>query len=201
MLIIKLMKRLFDLFVSIIGLVLLFPLFVIISVWIKLDSPGPFLYKQKRVGKANKDFVLYKFRSMTMGSQDMSLITIGRRDSRVTKSGYFIRKFKLDEIPQLINIFLGDMSLVGPRPEVRKYVELYNHEQLKVLSVLPGITDPASILYRNENELLGISNEPEKYYIEVIMPEKLQHSLDYINNRNFFSDIKVILITIIKIFK
>lgn len=195
------MKRLFDLFVSIIGLVLLFPLFVIISVWIKLDSPGPFLYKQKRVGKANKDFVLYKFRSMTMGSQDMSLITIGRRDSRVTKSGYFIRKFKLDEIPQLINIFLGDMSLVGPRPEVRKYVELYNHEQLKVLSVLPGITDPASILYRNENELLGISNEPEKYYIEVIMPEKLQHSLDYINNRNFFSDIKVILITIIKIFK
>lgn len=195
------MKRLFDLFVSIIGLVLLFPLFVIISVWIKLDSPGPFLYKQKRVGKANKDFVLYKFRSMTMGSQDMSLITIGRRDSRVTKSGYFIRKFKLDETPQLINIFLGDMSLVGPRPEVRKYVELYNHEQLKVLSVLPGITDPASILYRNENELLGISNEPEKYYIEVIMPEKLQHSLDYINNRNFFSDIKVILITIIKIFK
>lgn len=195
------MKRLFDLFASGLGLVVLCPLFILIPIWIKLDSIGPVYYKQKRVGKANKDFVLYKFRSMSVGSERKCLITIGERDPRVTKSGYFIRKYKLDEIPQLINILIGDMSLVGPRPEVRKYVELYDSEQLKVLSVLPGITDPASIFYRNENELIGIAEDPEKYYIEVIMPEKLKCSLDYIKNQNFFSDIKLIFKTVILILK
>ncbi|MGL4582379.1 MAG: sugar transferase, partial [Flavobacterium sp.] len=144
------MKRLFDIISSGIGLIMLSPIFLFLGLWIKIDSPGPIFYKQVRVGKNGKDFKIFKFRSMRQGSDKQGLITVGGRDSRVTNSGYYIRKYKLDEFPQLINVFAGDMSVVGPRPEVRKYVDLYNEEQLRVLTVRPGITDIASIKYRNE---------------------------------------------------
>lgn len=191
------MKRIFDIFSSGIGLIILSPILLIITIWIKLDSPGSVFYRQVRVGLNNKDFKIFKFRSMQNGSDKGSLITIGSRDSRITKSGYFIRKYKLDELPQLINVFIGDMSLVGPRPEVRKYVDKYNTEQLKVLEVRPGITDIASIKYSNENEILGNIDNPDEYYINVIMQDKLRLNLEYINNRSFISDFKIILKTIL----
>lgn len=190
------MKRIFDIIASGLGILLLCPLFIAIALWIKLDSKGPILYKQQRVGRNNKDFTLYKFRSMRIGADRCGLITVGERDPRVTYSGYLIRKYKLDELPQLINVFLGDMSLVGPRPEVRKYVELYSKEQMNVLSVRPGITDMASVLYRNENELLGKVEDPEQYYREVIMKDKLNINLDYIRQCSFLYDMKLILLTI-----
>lgn len=189
------MKRSFDIIASGIGLICLSPLFLILAVWIKIDSKGPVFYRQIRVGKGNKDFHLYKFRSMRVGSDKKGLITVGGHDSRVTKSGYYIRKYKLDELPQLINVFIGDMSLVGPRPEVRKYVDMYTPEQLKVLSVCPGITDMASICYRNENELLAQVEDPEKYYVETIMPDKLRINLEYVANHSFGYDLKLILQT------
>ncbi len=164
-----------------------------------LDSKGGVFYIQIRVGKNGNDFKLYKFRSMRIGSDKNGLLTVGGRDSRITKSGFFIRKYKLDELPQLINVFFGDMSFVGPRPEVRKYVDLYNSNQLKVLSVKPGITDYASIQYSNENELLGKSDNPEKTYIEEIMPDKLNLNLLYIKENNITTDIKIIFKTIKKI--
>lgn len=148
------MKRLFDIVASGFGLLLLSPLFLLVAIWIKLDSPGPVFYRQVRVGRYNRDFRIFKFRSMRVGADKGSLVTIGGRDPRVTRSGYFIRKFKVDELPQLINVFIGDMSLVGPRPEVRHYVDYWTKDQLHVLDVRPGITDPASIKFRNENELL-----------------------------------------------
>ena len=166
------MKRVFDLIVSSLGLLILSPLLLVLAIWVKCDSPGPIFYRQLRVGRGNQDFWLFKFRSMQVEADKTGLITIGGHDPRVTRSGYYIRKYKLDELPQLINVFRGDMSLVGPRPEVRKYVNLYTSEQLKVLQVRPGITDPASIRYRNENELLAQVPDPEKYYREVIMPDK-----------------------------
>ena len=165
------MKRLFDITASGLGLLVLSPLFLILAVWIKLDSPGPVFYRQVRVGRGNKDFRLFKFRSMRVGSDKKGLITVGGHDPRVTRSGYYIRKYKLDELPQLINVFIGDMSLVGPRPEVRKYVDLYTSEQLHVLDVRPGITDMASIRYRNENELLEQAADPEQYYRDVVMQD------------------------------
>lgn len=195
------MKRIFDIASSAIGLIALSPLFLILAVWIKIDSPGPVFYRQQRVGKGNRDFYLYKFRSMKVGSDRQGLITVGGRDARVTRSGYFIRKYKLDEFPQLINVLKGDMSIVGPRPEVRKYVEMYDAEQLAVLNVRPGITDPASIRYRNENELLGEAADPERYYREVIMPDKLRINLEYINNASFRKDIKLIFATFAEIAK
>ena len=160
------MKRVFDLIVSSLGLLILSPLLLVLAIWVKCDSPGPIFYRQLRVGRGNQDFWLFKFRSMQVEADKTGLITIGGHDPRVTRSGYYIRKYKLDELPQLINVFRGDMSLVGPRPEVRKYVNLYTSEQLKVLQVRPGITDPASIRYRNENELLAQVPDPEKYYRE-----------------------------------
>jgi len=192
-------KRCFDIFFSLLGLILLSPIFILLSLIILLDSKGGVFYKQIRVGKNSVDFKLYKFRSMRVGSDKKGLLTVGGRDSRITKSGYFIRKYKLDELPQLINVFIGDMSLVGPRPEVRKYVDLYNEEQLKVLLVKPGITDYASIQYSNENEILAKSSDPEKTYIDEIMPDKLNLNLRYINEIGLFSDIKIILKTINKI--
>lgn len=191
------MKRIFDIFASGIGLIILSPILFFVSVWIKFDSKGPVFYRQVRVGRGNKDFRIFKFRSMRIGADKGSLITVGGRDPRITRSGYFIRKYKIDELPQLINVFVGDMSLVGPRPEVRKYVELYNGEQMRVLSVRPGITDIASIKYRNENEILGGVDNPDEYYINVLMPHKLQLNIDYINSRTFFSDIKLILFTVL----
>lgn len=190
------MKKLFDFAFSIAGLVILSPLFLVISVWIKLDSKGSVFYKQVRVGKNNSDFKLYKFRTMRTDSDKSGLLTVGGRDPRITGAGYFLRKFKMDELPQLFNIAAGEMSFVGPRPEVRKYVDMYNDEQRKVLSVLPGITDVASIKYRNENELLEKAEDPESYYIESIMPDKLKLNLDYIEQRSFTNDIKVIFKTL-----
>lgn len=188
-------KRLFDIVASGCGLILLSPLFLILAIWIKCDSKGPVFYRQVRVGKDNKDFRIFKFRSMRVGSDKGSLVTIGGRDPRVTRSGYFIRKFKLDEFPQLINVFVGDMSLVGPRPEVRHYVDYWTPEQMHVLDVRPGITDPASVKFRNENELLGQAEDPEKYYIEVVMQEKIKLYLEYVNNHSFWGDVKLIFQT------
>lgn len=189
------MKRLFDILASGLGLLILSPLFVILAIWIKIDSKGPVFYRQVRVGRNYKDFRIFKFRSMRVGSDKGSLVTIGGRDPRVTRSGYFIRKFKFDELPQLINVFIGDMSLVGPRPEVRHYVNYWTEEQMHVLDVRPGITDPASIKFRNENELLEKAEDPEKYYIEVIMQEKIKLYLEYVKERNFWYDIKLIFKT------
>ena len=189
------MKRLFDIFASGCGLLVLSPLFLLLAIWIKLDSKGPIFYKQIRVGRNNKDFYLLKFRSMRVGSDKKGLITVGERDPRITRSGYFIRKYKLDELPQLINVFCGDMSLVGPRPEVRKYVDMYTSEQMRVLSVRPGITDLASIRYRNENELLATAENPDQYYVEVIMQDKLRINLEYVANHSFWYDIKLIFNT------
>ena len=189
------MKRLFDVVASGLGLIVLSPLFLILAIWIKLDSKGPVFYRQVRVGKDNKDFRIFKFRSMRVGSDKGSLVTIGGRDPRVTRSGYWIRKFKLDELPQLINVFIGDMSLVGPRPEVRHYVDYWTPEQMHVLDVRPGITDPASIKFRNENELMEQAEDPEKYYIEVIMQEKIKLYLEYVEHHSFWGDIGLIFKT------
>lgn len=189
------MKRVFDVMASGLGLLLLSPLFLIIAIWVKADSPGPVFYRQTRVGRGNRDFRLFKFRSMRVGSDKKGLITVGGHDPRVTRSGYYIRKYKLDELPQLINVFIGDMSLVGPRPEVRKYVDLYTPHQLHVLDVRPGITDLASIRYRNENELLEQAADPEQYYREVVMQDKLRINSEYIADRSFFKDIKIIFLT------
>ncbi len=189
------MKRLFDIVASGLGLLVLSPLFLILAIWIKLDSKGPVFYKQIRVGRNNNDFRLFKFRSMRVGSDKKGLITVGERDPRITRSGYFIRKYKLDEFPQLINVFVGDMSLVGPRPEVRKYVEMYTPEQMHVLDVRPGITDMASILYRNENELLEKADDPDKFYVEVVMQDKLRINLEYVAKHSFWFDIKLIFKT------
>lgn len=189
------MKRVFDIIASGLGLLILSPLFLVLAIWIKLDSAGPVFYRQVRVGRHNKDFRIFKFRSMRVGSDKGSLVTIGGRDPRITRSGYFIRKFKLDELPQLINVFIGDMSLVGPRPEVRHYVDYWTPEQMHVLDVRPGITDPASIKFRNENELLEKAEDPERYYIEVVMQEKIRLYLDYVEHHSFWGDIGLIFRT------
>ena len=189
------MKRLFDVIASGLGLMVLSPLFLILAIWIKLDSKGPVFYRQVRVGYKNKDFRIFKFRSMRLGADKGSLVTIGGHDPRVTRSGYFIRKFKFDELPQLINVFVGDMSLVGPRPEVRHYVDYWTPEQMHVLDVRPGITDPASIKFRNENELMEQAEDPEKYYIEVIMQEKIKLYLEYVEKHSFLYDIGLIFKT------
>lgn len=189
------MKRVFDVIASACGLLVLSPIFIIMAIWIKLDSEGPVFYRQVRVGKNNKDFRIFKFRSMRMGSDKGSLVTIGGRDPRITNSGYFIRKYKFDEFPQLINVFMGDMSLVGPRPEVRHYVNYWTDKQMQVLNVCPGITDPASIKFRNENELMEKAEDPEDYYINVIMQEKIRLYLEYVENASFWYDIKLIFQT------
>lgn len=193
------MIRFFDFILSLVGLVVLAPIFIVLAIWIKIDSKGPVFYKQVRVGRNGIDFGLFKFRSMVVDADKKGLITVGGRDPRITRSGYFIRKYKLDELPQLINVLLGDMSLVGPRPEVRKYVDLYTDEQQKVLSVKPGITDYASIEYMDENEILGKSSDPEKTYIEEIMPEKIKYNMKYIQNKNVSEYFKIIFLTLLKI--
>ena len=189
------MKRLFDIIASGMGLLFLSPILILVAIWIKLDSAGPVFYRNVRVGKNNQDFSIFKFGSMRIGADKGSLVTIGGRDPRVTQSGYFIRKFKIDELPQLINVFVGDMSLVGPRPEVRHYVNYWTQEQMHVLDVRPGITDPASFKFRNENELMEKAEDPEKYYIEVIMQEKIRLYLEYVQNASFWYDIKLIFLT------
>ena len=193
--------RLLDIVLSLLGLIFLLPIFLILAVWIKFDSQGSIFFRQIRVGKDGKDFRIYKFRTMIVNAEKMGIITIGERDPRITNSGYFLRKYKLDELPQLINVFKGEMSFVGPRPEVRKYVEMYNQEQLKILTVKPGITDYASIEYINEDEILGKSSYPEKTYIEEIMPQKIKYNMKYINNKTVIEYFKIIFLTIIKIIK
>lgn len=189
------MKRLFDIVASGLGLVVLSPVFAVLAIWIKADSKGPVFYRQTRVGRDNKDFRLFKFRSMRPDSDKLGLITVGGHDPRVTRSGYYIRKYKLDEFPQLINVFKGDMSLVGPRPEVRKYVDMYTPEQMRVLSVRPGITSLASIRYRNENDILAAAEDPDRCYIEKVMPDKLNIDLEYVDRATLWTDIKLILST------
>mgnify|MGYP001452715127 CR=1 FL=1 len=192
------MIRFFDIFFSVIGLIILSPLFLILAVWIKIDSKGPVFYRQLRVGKDGKDFYLYKFRTMLVDADKNGLITVGDRDPRVTRAGYFFRKYKLDELPQLINVVLGDMSLVGPRPEVRKYVEMYTPEQRKVLSVKPGLTDYASIHYIDENKVLAKSDDPERTYIDAIIPEKIRYNMKYIEHQSVKEYFKIIFLTIRK---
>jgi len=193
------LKRFFDIILSFIALVILFPFLFLIAIFIKLDSNGPILYSQQRVGKNNCNFVLWKFRTMRKSTSNKSLITIGT-DSRITKVGRILRNYKLDELPQLINIIMGDMSIVGPRPEVRKFVEMYTLGQLKVLSVKPGLTDYASLEYINESEVLAKYPDPEKAYIEIIMPAKLKLNLKYIDNKKPGKDLVLILKTINRIF-
>jgi lipopolysaccharide/colanic/teichoic acid biosynthesis glycosyltransferase len=193
------MIRFFDIIFSFFGLVVLSPVFFVIALGIVLDSKGGIFYNQVRVGKNNTDFKLFKFRTMAAGSDKGSLITIGAKDSRITKTGYFLREYKLDELPQLINVLRGDMSFVGPRPEVRKYVDLYNSEQQRVLLVVPGITDYASIEYMDENSLLENVSDPDKAYIEQVMLKKLQYNMRYINHCTTTEYFKIIFLTIWKI--
>lgn len=194
-------KRVFDLSASSIGLLILCPFILIICCWIKIDSKGPVFFRQCRVGKNGKKFMIHKFRSMTNDTESLGQLTIGN-DQRITRSGYFIRKYKLDELAQLIDVIQGTMSLVGPRPEVPKYMNLYpDVTRNKILSVKPGITDLAAIEMIDENIILAKYDEPEKAYIDIIMPMKAEYYLKYINNRSLLLDIKIIFITIIKIVK
>ena len=195
------MIRFCDIVFSLFGLLLLSPLFAIVALWIVIDNAGPVFYRQQRVGRDNKDFYLLKFRSMRTNADKESLITIGDRDHRVTRAGYYLRKYKLDELPQLWNVLIGDMSLVGPRPEVRKYVDLYTDEQHQVLSVRPGITDYASIEYIDENRLLAQSENPDKTYIETIMPAKIALNMRYINHQTMGEYFKILFLTMIKIIR
>lgn len=190
------MLRILDLLFSTLGLILLVPIFLVIAIWIKLDSHGPIFYIQGRVGKNGVDFKLVKFRSMKIFSDKLGLLTVGGNDNRITRPGLFIRRFKLDELPQLYNVLIGDMSLVGPRPEVRKYVNFYSEEQKMILSVRPGITDEASIAYKNENEILGNSDDPEKLYINEIMPHKIALNQKFINSPSVFNYFSIIIRTI-----
>jgi len=194
-------KRIFDIIFSLLGLILLLPLLLLIAFFLKIESKDPIFYLQTRVGKNNVDFRIFKFRTMIIGSDTKGLLTIGDRDPRVTKVGYFLRKYKLDELPQLINVLVNDMSFVGPRPEIRHYVECYSNDDLLILSVKPGITDLASIYYRNEVELLKNTNDPEALYIKTILPKKLELNKKYIRNNGIITDLKIILKTIQAIFK
>ena len=193
------LKRLFDIISSSVALIILSPILIIISLFIILDSKGGIFYKQIRIGKNELPFKLFKFRTMNVGSDKKGLITIGKRDSRITKVGYYLRKYKIDELPQLLNIILNDMSVVGPRPEVEKYVRLYTKEQKEVLKVKPGLTDLASLNYFNENEILDKAIDSENAYIEEVMPEKLKLNLEYIDNQSFLYDLKIILLTLNRI--
>ena len=195
------MIRLCDIVFSAIGLLLLSPLFLLVYILIRCESKGGGFYCQQRVGKDGRMFDLYKFRSMRTGSDKKGLITVGGHDSRITRMGYFIRKYKIDELPQLWTVLKGDMSLVGPRPEVKTYVDLYTEEQRRVLSVRPGITDYASIEYVDENEILGKAEDPDRVYVEEIMPAKIKLNMRYIENRNLNEYFKIIGLTFINILR
>ena len=192
-------KRIFDFIFSLIGLIVLLPLLLILALIIKLDSKGPILFIQPRVGKNNQDFKIFKFRTMRIKSESEGLLTLGNNDSRITKIGYFLRRYKIDEFPQLINILKGDMSFVGPRPDLREYVNHYKPEDYIIFTVRPGITGLASIHYRNEVELLKAAENPEDYYINTIIPDKLRYNKIYIERNNFFFDLKLIYITILRV--
>ncbi len=189
------MIRFFDILFSIIGLVLLSPLFTVLYFLIRIESQGGGFYSQERIGKNGKPFKLFKFRSMRIGSDKKGLITIGEKDNRITKTGFILRKYKLDELPQLWNVFIGDMSLVGPRPEVKKYTDLYTEEQKQVLQVRPGITDWASIKYVDENKILGESKDPDDAYVNLIMPNKIKLNMVYIQHQTLGEYFKIIFTT------
>jgi lipopolysaccharide/colanic/teichoic acid biosynthesis glycosyltransferase len=186
---------------SLSGLIIFTPIFIILILIIFIDSKGSVFYVQDRVGKDNHDFKLIKFRSMVTHSDSKGLLTIGNTDSRITRVGKIIRKYKIDELPQLINVLRGDMSMVGPRPEVRKYVDMYTDLQRIVLTVRPGITDYASIYYINENKILSETAEPEKTYIEKIMPDKIKLNLKYIDDISLKRYFSILFFTVLKIFK
>jgi lipopolysaccharide/colanic/teichoic acid biosynthesis glycosyltransferase len=192
-------KRIFDIFISFFVLIAFFPFGLIISLLITIESKGGVFYFQERVGKDEVLFKLYKFRTMLINADKSGKLTVGMRDPRITKVGYFLRKYKLDEFPQFINVLIGDMSLVGPRPEVKEYTDLYDASQKEVLAVKPGITDYASIEYFDENKLLGESSEPKKTYIEEIMPAKINLNKKYIQNPTLFHDFKLLWLTFKKI--
>jgi lipopolysaccharide/colanic/teichoic acid biosynthesis glycosyltransferase len=195
------MIRFFDLLFSILGLILLFPILLLISLAIVLDSKGGLFYRQSRVGKNNRDFLLIKFRTMRPGSEKEGTLTLGDRDRRITGTGVFLRKMKLDELPQLINVLRGDMSLVGPRPDLRKYVDLYTEKQKEILLQKPGITDYASIEYVDESEILGHSTDPEKTYVEVIMPAKLELNRKFIENPSLKNYFRILGLTLRKLIR
>ena len=190
------MKRGFDIVFSLAGILILSPFLLLFSLLIILDSGFPVFFVQKRVGKGSADFSLFKFRTMHTGADQKGLLTVGSKDPRITRIGYFLRSYKIDELPQLFNVLFGTMSLVGPRPEVRKYVSLYSEEQKKVLSVKPGITDYASMIYSNENEILSRTDNPEQHYIGHVMPAKLKLNLKYLENRGLLTDLSIILKTV-----
>lgn len=195
------MIRFFDILFSLVGIIILSPILIIIYLLVILESKGGGFYIQKRVGKRGTIFKLYKFRSMSVGADKKGLITVGGSDPRLTRIGIFTRRFKLDELPQLFNVLNGTMSLVGPRPEVQKYVEMYTPAQYKVLSVKPGITDYASIEYVDENIILGSAVDPEKVYVEEIMPEKIRLNMRYIRNQSIQEYFHIIFLTFWRIIK
>ena len=196
------MKRLFDFIASFYGLILLSPIFVLAALWIKIDSRGSIFFRQERVGFQGEGFRIHKFRTMVLDAEKKGKqITVGA-DSRITTAGVFLRKYKLDELPQLIDVLVGDMSLVGPRPEVSKYIDCYSDdEKYDVLSVKPGITDNASIEFRDENELLASSKDPEAAYISEVLPKKIALYRKYVRERSFFGDVAIIFKTIFLIIK
>lgn len=194
------MIRILDIVFSTIGILILMPVFFVIALLIKCYSKGPVFFKQSRVGLGGVDFDVLKFRTMHIDADKKGLLTVGGRDPRVTGIGYFLRKYKLDELPQLINVLKGSMSLVGPRPEVRKYVNLYSKEQLRVLSIRPGITDWASIQYKDENQILAKSLNPEETYIEEIIPKKIEYNLIYINQFTVTEYFRIVFYTILSVF-
>ncbi len=195
------MIRFFDIIISIIILILLSPAFIIIFILIVFGSKGGAIYSQNRVGQHGSQFKFYKFRSMGLNSDSSSLLTVGFNDSRITKIGYYLRKYKLDELPQLYNVLKGDMSFVGPRPEVQKFVDLYTEKQRDVLNIRPGITDYASIEFVNENEILAKSQNPEKTYIDEILPKKIELNYKYLQNRTLANYFKIMLLTLNSIVK
>ncbi len=192
-------KKAFDLSASFVGLILLFPLFLFIAIWIKLGSKGPVFFRQERVGLNGVNFKIHKFRTMKVLAESEGRLTVGL-DSRITPSGHFLRKYKIDELPQLIDIFLGKMSLVGPRPEVQEFIDLYPEDiKNRVLSVKPGITDMASIEMSNENDILGKYDDARQAYIDIILPIKQKHYLAYVDKHNMWLDLKIILLTLKKV--
>jgi lipopolysaccharide/colanic/teichoic acid biosynthesis glycosyltransferase len=192
-------KRLFDIIASFIGLIFLLPLFFLIALWIKIDSEGPIFYRQQRVGQKGNFFKIHKFRTMKQFSEDRRKLTVGE-DSRITQCGRILRKFKFDELPQLIDVFIGNMSLVGPRPEVQEFMDIYPVAMRnKILSIKPGITDMASIAMASENDILGKYENPHQAYIEHILPIKQKYYLNYVDNHSIWGDIKIIFLTFKKI--
>ena len=195
------MKRVFDILFSLVVLVLLTPLFLLLALWIKVDSRGPVFFRQERVGRNENIFRIYKFRTMLHEKSRGLELTVSQ-DSRITKAGAFLRKYKIDELPQFINVLLGDMSIVGPRPEVRKYVDYYPEEaREKIFTVRPGITDKASLEFINESDMLDSSSDPEKTYIEKILPVKIKYYLDYVSQRSFSGDLALIFRTLVSVFR